>query len=121
MTGNSRFPGLVTAFTDFSGQTVLQRDAADMPLVTNTRGKDAGIPVLSQQGAVVTKSYWLKACNSFGFISLAVFVAVLLTTVTFSAPAERNAWKHAEYLSQTQSGAKAQPIEQLSDHVSRPN
>jgi hypothetical protein len=48
-------------------------------------------------------------------------VAVLLTTVTFSAPAERNAWKHAEYLSQTQSGAKAQPIEQLSDHVSRPN
>jgi hypothetical protein len=41
-------------------------------------------------GAVVFNFYCQKIFNSFWFIGLLVFAAVLLTSVSFSAPAERD-------------------------------
>jgi hypothetical protein len=41
-------------------------------------------------GATVFNSYCQKIFNSFWFIGLLVFAAVLITSVTFSAPVERD-------------------------------
>ena len=45
---------------------------------------------LQISGVVVFSFYCQKVFNSFWFIGLLVFTAVLITTVSFSAPVERD-------------------------------